>query len=185
MRKTDGPTDHLLLKRIRTGDQDAATELYLRYARRLLRLASSQSSSALTSRVDPEDVVQSVFRTLFRRVSNGFYDVPPGDELWQLLLVLALNKIRKLATYHQAQKRDVRKTQDYETVQQFDEQQHATDETSLQILQMVVDDLLLELPTTKRRIIEMRIEGYRADDIVPRYAAFQTDGRACYSGFSH
>ena len=152
-------TDHSLLGRFRTGEQDAATELYLRYAGRLQAWASSQTSRALTPRFDEEDVVQSVFRTLFRRVSEGLYDVPPGEELWQLLLVLALNKIRKLATHHRAQKRDVGKTFGSETLEEV---QNSRDETSLQILQMVIDDLLRDLPAANRRIVEMRIEGHRA-----------------------
>ena len=84
------PNDHTLLGRVRIGEQDAATELYLRYSGRLQAWASSRTSSSLKTRFDPEDVVQSVFRTLFRRVGEGLYDVPPGEELWQLLLVLAL-----------------------------------------------------------------------------------------------
>ena len=40
--------------------------------------------------------------------SQGDYDVPPGEELWGLLLVIALNKIRTEETFHRAAKRDVR-----------------------------------------------------------------------------
>ena len=161
-------TDHSLLGRFRTGEQDAATELYLRYSGRLQAWASSQTSPTLQPRFDPEDVVQSVFRTLFRRVGQGLYNVPPGEELWQLLLVLALNKVRKLATYHRAQKRDVGKTLGSETLDQIQKPNASGDETSLQILQMVVDDLLCDLPSTNRKIVELRIEGYRSDAIAQR-----------------
>lgn len=161
-------TDHSLLGRFRTGEQDAATELYLRYAGRLQAWASSQTSPTLKTRFDPEDVVQSVFRTLFRRVGEGLYDVPPGEELWQLLLVLALNKIRKLATYHHAQKRDVGKTFGSATLDQIQKQHAHGDETSLQILQMVVDELLYDMPVANRKIVELRIEGYRVPAIAQR-----------------
>jgi RNA polymerase sigma-70 factor (ECF subfamily) len=161
-------TDHSLLGRFRTGEQDAATELYLRYSGRLQAWASSQTSPALQPRFDPDDVVQSVFRTLFRRVGQGLYNVPPGEELWQLLLVLALNKVRKLATYHRAQKRDVGKTLGSETLDQIQKPNASGDETSLQILQMVVHDLLGDLPSTNRKIVELRIEGYRSDAIAQR-----------------
>ncbi len=161
-------TDHSLLRRFQTGEEDAATELYLRYAARLQALASSQTSSALTSRFDPEDVVQSVFRTFFRRASEGLYDVPPGEELWQLLLVLALNKVRKLATFHRAQKRDVGKTRGSETLDHLGPGTPSQDEMSRQVLQMVVDDLLQGLPATQRKIVELRIDGYRTEDIAQR-----------------
>ena len=57
-----------------------------------------------------EDIVQSVFGSFFRRLGQGFYDVPEGDELWKLLLVIALHKIRKKAAYHHAAKRDRHRT---------------------------------------------------------------------------
>ncbi len=79
-------TDKSLLTRYRRGDDDAATELYLRYADRLRALATNQTSALLQQRVDAEDMVQSVFRTFFRRASIGQYDIPEGDELWKLLL---------------------------------------------------------------------------------------------------
>ena len=41
-------------------------------------------------------------------IEEGDYDVPPGEELWGLLLVIALNKIRTEETFHRAGKRDVR-----------------------------------------------------------------------------
>jgi len=154
-------TDCSLVGRFRTGEQDAATELYLRYAGRLQAWASSQTSRTLKTRFDPEDVVQSVFRTLFRRVGEGLYNVPPGEELWQLLLVLALNKIRKLATYHHAQKRDVGKTFGSATLDHVQEKHADGNENSLQILQMVIDDLLGDMPAANRTIVELRIEGYR------------------------
>jgi RNA polymerase sigma-70 factor (ECF subfamily) len=122
----------------------------------------------LSRRFDEEDVVQSVFRTLFRRVSEGLYDVPDGEELWQLLLVIALNKIRKLATFHRAQKRDVGKTQGSDTLEHAGTHGPSTDDTSLQVLQMVVDDVLRELPSTQRDIVQLRIEGYKTDDIAQR-----------------
>lgn len=161
-------TDHSLLSRFRKGEQDAATQLYLRYAGRLQSWASSQTSSAFATRFDEEDVVQSVFRTLFRRVSDGLYDVPPGEELWQLLLVIALNKIRKLATFHRAQKRDVGKTLSSDELELLRNRSQSHDENSLQILQLVLEDLLKELPDTQRAIVELRIEGHKTDDIAER-----------------
>ena len=77
-----GPTDASLLRRFRRGEQDAATELYLRYADRLRTLAARKASTDLKRRVDAEDIVQSVFRTFFRRAAGGQYDAPTGDELW-------------------------------------------------------------------------------------------------------
>src|SRR4051812_37943280 len=80
-------SDRSLLRQFRQGEKDAPTELYLRYAARLRALAEKQSGADLARRVDPEDIVQSVFRTFFRRAAHGQYDVPQGEEIWKLLLV--------------------------------------------------------------------------------------------------
>jgi RNA polymerase sigma-70 factor (ECF subfamily) len=98
------------LLRLRLGNQDAALQLYLRYAHRLRALAKAQCSAELARRIDTEDIVQSVFGSFFRRAGQGYYDVPAGDELWKLLLVIALNKIRAQSAFHRAAKRDVRRT---------------------------------------------------------------------------
>src|SRR5437588_12669938 len=104
----NAPSDHSLLARLRGGQKDAAMELYLRYAQRLRALVRARCSSQLARRLEPDDIVQSVFRRFFRRVLQGDYDVPPGEELWGLLLVIALNKIRTEETFHRAGKRDIR-----------------------------------------------------------------------------
>ena len=100
-------SDHSLLRRLKQGEQDAATQLYLRYAQRLLALARSKTSTSLSRRVDSDEIVQSVFGSFFRGAQQGYYDVPVGEELWKLFLVIALNKIRAKGAFHLAAKRDV------------------------------------------------------------------------------
>ena len=103
-------SDGSLLRLYRHGDQDAARLLYLRYAGRLRALAHSRTASDLAGRVDDDDIVQSVFGSFFRGVIRGAYDVPAGEELWNLFLVITLNKIRAKGEHHRAAKRDVRQT---------------------------------------------------------------------------
>jgi RNA polymerase sigma-70 factor (ECF subfamily) len=161
----EAPSDHVLLDRFRTGEQDAAAEIHARYAERLEALVSSQTAADLRIRFDPEDVVQSVFRTLFRRVSHGLYDVPAGEELWQLLLVLALNKTRKLASYHRAQKRDVAKTCGSDRLEHSLRHIDGREETAHRILELIVEDLVGDLPEAHRQIVRLRIEGHRSEEI--------------------
>src|SRR5207253_7571717 len=103
-------SDHSLLHRFRGGNNQAATQLYLRYVPRLRALVKTRCSAELARRIDPDDIVQSVFHRFFRGVRRGHYDVPPGDELWRLFLVIALNKIRAGENFHRAGKRDIRLT---------------------------------------------------------------------------
>ncbi len=158
-------TDHSLLLRVKAGYDDAATALYTRYAMHLRGLAARQTSANLASRVDPDDIVQSVFRTFFRRVGNGQYDVPKGDDLWKLFLVIALHKIRNAASYHKAMKRDVRQTVNVGTEQTIAEAVRSSDTTELSILQLVINDVLADLPETSVDIIRLRIDGHEVADI--------------------
>ncbi|MBS0264280.1 MAG: helix-turn-helix domain-containing protein [Planctomycetes bacterium] len=160
-------SDLTLLRRMRDGQDDAATALYLRYAKRLHSLAHKQSSAAVSRRVGPEEIVQSVFRTFFRRVKKGDYDIPAGDELWRLLLVITLNKIRRTAIFHKAQRRDVRRTtsSDGLGIEQYVAQETCQSDTALTILRIVIADLIGQLPESKAEMIRMRIDGHEVDEI--------------------
>lgn len=59
------PSDRTLLRRVRSGEADAATDLYLRYATRLQRLVQGQTSPALARQAGSEDIVQSIFGRSF------------------------------------------------------------------------------------------------------------------------
>jgi RNA polymerase sigma-70 factor, ECF subfamily len=163
----DPASDRSLVRRFRSGQADAPTQLYLRYAHRLHALATKQTSAELARRLDPEDIVQSVFRTFFRRVAAGHYDVPDGEEIWKLLLVIALNKIRAAGNFHKAAKRDVRRTEG-----DLDDAGSGAvsgeDEVAMTVLRLVVDEALGGLPEPGRKMVELRIEGYEVAEIAER-----------------
>lgn len=156
-------TDENLVRRYRAGDEAAATSIYLRYAHRLRALAREYCTGAYARRFDADDVVQSVFRTFFDGVRKRGYDVPPGGELWGLLMVLALNKFRNLVEYHRAGKRAVQHTTSVD-----DPDRHpvmAADESAAVFLRMVLDEQLEGLPESNRAIVRLRIEGYEVAEI--------------------
>jgi RNA polymerase sigma-70 factor, ECF subfamily len=158
------PSDRSLLRRYRQGSQDAATQLYLRYAQRLAALARVECSPDLTPRLDVEDIVQSVFGSFFRGVSQGDYDVPAGEELWRLLCVIALNKIRAKGAYHRAAKRDVRRTAGGEALDQAGVSP-PYDGAALAFLELSVREALGRLPAPHRAMLELRIEGHEVLEI--------------------
>jgi RNA polymerase sigma-70 factor (ECF subfamily) len=153
-----------LLRRYRGGDQEAATRLYLRYAGRLRALTRKRSGRDLASRVDDDDILQSVFGSFFRGVIGGSYDVPAGEELWNLLLVITLNKIRAKGAYHRAAKRDVRQTEGGDGVDRSPDAL-ATDEQASALLRMSVDEILDALPDSHARAIRLRLEGHEVAQI--------------------
>jgi RNA polymerase sigma-70 factor (ECF subfamily) len=158
-------SDHALLQRFRRGNEDAATQIYLRYANRLRGLAQAQMSPDLARRVEIDDIVQSVFRSFFRRASTGYYNVPAGEELWKLFLVIALHKIRNQGNFHHAAKRDIRRTADSSHLEQRIDAKAEGDSAAFAFLQLVIDEALERLSPQHREMVQLRIEGYEVIEI--------------------
>ncbi|MCA9099170.1 MAG: hypothetical protein KDA36_12330, partial [Planctomycetaceae bacterium] len=95
----------------------------------------------------------------FRRVSRGEYEIPEGEELWGLLLVIGLNKIRAIGEYHRAAKRDVRLTAGDAALDRAVEKEAEGDEVSLSILRMAIEELMEKFSPIHREVLNMRIEG--------------------------
>jgi RNA polymerase sigma-70 factor (ECF subfamily) len=157
------PSDRSLLRRYRAGQEEAATCIYHRYAARLRALAREFCPPHFSGRFDADDVVQSVFRTFFQGTRKGAYEVPGSGELWGLLMVLTLNKIRSLVEFHRAGKRAVHQTASVGDL--GDHPSVATDDSAAALLRMVLEEQMADLPDSNRNIIRLRIEGYEVGEI--------------------
>ncbi len=109
--------------------------------------------------------MQSVFRRFFRRVVQGDYDVPPGEELWGLFLVIALNKIRAEEVFHRAGKRDLRLTITDGHADRLLAAKPGEDETAYATLQLAVEEGLERFPPQQRLMVELRIQGHEVAEI--------------------
>jgi RNA polymerase sigma-70 factor (ECF subfamily) len=153
-----------LLDRFRLGHEDAATELYRRYAARLHSLARRQCSDGLARRVDADDIVQSVLFSFFDGARKGFYDVPDGEDLWRLMVVIALNKVRSKRTFHQAAKRDVRLT----TSESYLDSQRQEGDTDSKALQLAIEEALAQLGAPERAMADLLLEGHAVAEIAAK-----------------
>lgn len=104
---TESEPSKQLVDRWREGDEDAATNLYERYCRSLIALVERNLAQRFQSQVDADDVIQSVFRTVFRQAQAGSFSFNNDADVWKLLVTVALNKVRNKVRYLQAGKRDV------------------------------------------------------------------------------
>jgi RNA polymerase sigma-70 factor (ECF subfamily) len=160
----DETSDHKLLVELREGNQEAAEQLYYRYVRRLMALTHKKSGQDLANRFDPEDIIQSVFGSFFRRANEGLYDVPEGSNLWPLLLVITLNKIRAYGLHHRAYRRDVQREVDsINNLNGIEVEEKEGAELSFRLL---VEDALAQLPPHYRQIIRWRLDGHTHEKIV-------------------
>ena len=154
-------SDAGLVRMLRAGDPGAAGELYARYARRMRALVASRLRGPVAARLSPDDIVQSVFRTLFEGVAERAYTAPEGRELWGLLCVLALNKVRERVAYHQAARRDVRRTAGGVDAL-------ADGDAEARWLEVEVDDLLGRFRPGDREVLHLRMTGYEVSEIAGR-----------------
>ena len=164
-RSADSVSDGSLMRRLVAGSESAAGRLYARYVSRLRSLARARLSSDLTARVDPEDIVQSVFRRFFHAARRGNYDAPAASDLWDLLLVITLNKIRSEQAYQRAAKRDVRRTTAGGADSYLLEQVAERDDMAATVLQLHVEEALGRLPAASRQVVEMRMEEHGVAEI--------------------
>jgi RNA polymerase sigma-70 factor (ECF subfamily) len=89
-----------LLAQLRRRDPGAAAEVFHRYYRRLIGLAGKKLDGRLRRKLDPEDVVQSVFQTVFRRLGERQFDLGDWDSLWGLLTCITVRKCGRWKQYN-------------------------------------------------------------------------------------
>ena len=103
------PTFPDLLARVRAGDERASSDVFHRFASRLLATADDYLGDWLRTKEDPEDVVQSVYRTFFEKAREGKYELADWGDLWALLSGIAWKKCSQREQLFLTQKRDRRR----------------------------------------------------------------------------
>jgi RNA polymerase sigma-70 factor (ECF subfamily) len=104
------PTDDSfadVMARLRAGDDDAAAQVFRRFTRRLVALARARLDSRVRQKVDPEDVLQSVYKSFFLRCEQGKLSLGGWDNLWSLLTVITTRKCGRWARKFHTGRRDV------------------------------------------------------------------------------
>lgn len=102
-RNSDGDISLDLVERIQSGDGSAWEEFYARYHDPLLFAIRCRLGGELRSRLQSEDILQSVVVDAFRELGR-FEPFGPGS-LSHYLHVCVLNKIRSKAEFYSASKR--------------------------------------------------------------------------------
>lgn len=161
--------DAELMERFRSGDQAAAAQLFQRYVAKLVALAQRRLSVHLGRRIDAEDVVQSAFRSFFDGTRNGRFQIESGEDLWQLLAVMTVTKLKKQIEFHTAQKRNIqleRSPSSGEAGASFSEKQapEPSVEDSLALVEQI-EQIASQLGVDQQRIFALRLEGHQLGEI--------------------
>jgi RNA polymerase sigma factor (sigma-70 family) len=165
---TDNGSFCALMQRLRGGEDDAARQVFARFAGRLIGLARGQLAPRLAQRVDPEDVVQSVYKSFFVRHRDGRLEVGDWDGLWSLLTVITMRKCADRADYHTARRRDVAREEPIADGGEVPWQSALGREPSPQevaILTETLERLFLEIDPEDRPVLELSLQGLSAAEI--------------------
>lgn len=169
------PDSDDLIDRCRGGDEDAAKTLFDAYVERLLPLARRRISQRLSSRVDAEDIVQSVFRTFFARLKDDRFEIANQDDLFRLLVRITVHKTLRQIAHHKAAKRDP--SQELGQSDSAHEQllqllaSEPTPEATVSFLDQL-EHFMSHLPEADRQILQLRMEGYSTEEIAQKIGSY-------------
>ena len=166
-----------LAQRLFAGDGDAETLVVRRFTIQLVALARRHLAERIRQKSGPDDVVQSAFKSFFKRLRRGQFDLESWDGLWSLLVLITVRKCASRRHHFFAAHRDVRRetplSSDFSCrdpllmpVSRGPRPEEAVALTEL------IDQLLSGLSDGEQHIIHLRLQGYTIEDIC------QTLGRA-------
>src|SRR5262245_956158 len=175
--------------RLKAGDDRAATELFQRFARQLIALARRRFDGGLRHKVDPEDVVQSAYKSFFFRYGAGNLEIVNWNSLWGLLALITVRKCAERAAYHSAERRDAAR----EVAPQRADQPMpwlepiGREPTPLEaaVLSEIVEQLLAMLDEEERPILELSLQGYTTREISERLGRAERTVRLLREGVRH
>jgi RNA polymerase sigma-70 factor (ECF subfamily) len=157
-----------LMDRLRAGDQDAATQVYGRFVRQLIAMVGRQFHGAMRERVDVEDVVQSAYRSFFRRQAQGEFALAGWDDLWALLSAITLRKCAKRRDKMRAARRDASREVYWPEGWEPCDLDREPSPVEAATLADLVEHLFRSLEPDDRQIVEQILMGYTADEIAER-----------------
>jgi RNA polymerase sigma-70 factor (ECF subfamily) len=159
-----------LMAQWRQGDQQAAAALFQRYSGRLIELVRRRLSNRLHQRVDPEDVIQSAYRSFFAHARDGHYHSQHGEDLWRLLVAITLHKMHDQAKWHSRAKRAVQREQGFgseDSLLGLAPEVLAREPVPEEALELVdeVEQAMRRLDPLQRQILELRLQGHNLQQI--------------------
>jgi RNA polymerase sigma-70 factor (ECF subfamily) len=160
-----------LVTRLRAGDGDAARAIFEHFTPRLIALARGRLDARLRQRVDPEDVVQSAYKSFLILLGGGAFTDGGWDGLWGLLTLITLRKCADRARYHRAACRDAGREAAArpgapELVCQAAGREPTPEEGA--VLAETVEALLGGLDADERPIVELSLQGHSTQEISER-----------------
>lgn len=176
------------MRRLQADDDAAAQEIFGRFTHQLIALALRHLDAGLQRKVDPEDVVQSAYKSFFLRYSAGNLDLANWNSLWGLLTLITVRKCAERAAYHRAECRDAaRETSPPRGDEAPWLEPFGREPTPLEaaVLSETVEQLLAGLDVDERPILELSLQGYTTREISERLGRAERTVRLLREGVRH
>jgi len=162
------------LCRLVDGDEEVVADFWRCFGTRLQQLAAQHLSLRVRRRIDPEDVVQSVCRTFFRRLQAGQFELAGSEQLWRLLCAITLTKTREQTRFHLRGKRGLERER--EPIASSDESQLVHPEaldrepTPAEAAEFaeLLGRLLSVLSAEEQQALQLKLEQYTHQEIAER-----------------
>jgi RNA polymerase sigma-70 factor (ECF subfamily) len=159
-----------LMARLRQGDETAQAEVFDRFRRRLIGLARSRLGGLLRAKVDPEDVMQSVFKSFFLRHAEGQFDLESWDSLWSLLTTMTLRKCGYHLRHFRCEGRDVQREVKPQlgpddSSASWEAMAREPTPAEAMLLTDAVEQLFRGLDNGDREIVQLSLQGYKVAEI--------------------
>lgn len=150
-------------------DDPAAFE---RFTRRLIGLARAHLDVRLQHKIEPEDVVQSVYRSFYVRYGEELTPAQGIEGLWPLLTLITVRKCADRVRYYQAERRNIAREAGPAPEDRLQPWQEAagrepTPEHAA-VLAETLENLLAGLDADERPIIELSLQGYSTQEVSER-----------------
>lgn len=175
-----------LIRKLKAGDQQAATEIFNQYSCRLISLAR-RKLGPVALKSDPESVVQSVFCSFFLRQQEGRLEVINWQSLWGLLSTITLRKCGHKVDHWLAARRNISREQS--PAAQADESWAAweaiarePDAAEAAILNETLEQLQQSLSPRDLQIFQLRLENLDVPEIARRLETSERTIRRALEG---
>lgn len=141
-------------------------DVVAKFGERLISLARYELPSRLSRRLDPEDIVQSVFRSFFQRHEETQFSFADANDVWRLLVTMTYHKVANSVVFHQRQRRDQRR--EVSSERSGGGLSHTSREPTaddLLVMMDLLDTILARLPDSAQRVVRLRLENYTAEEV--------------------
>jgi RNA polymerase sigma-70 factor (ECF subfamily) len=156
-------------QRLIDGDQAAAQGVFEAYAAELIRIARSRLGTRLRQKVDPEDIVQSAFRSFFVK-KVAAYDLQDWEGLLGMLIRITHRKCSRQAARFAAGKRSVNRESsgtDSEGMSLLDWATQVSEPTPQEAAELndTIDNLFCLLDDLAKEVFMLRMQGFEIAEI--------------------